>query len=665
MNLVGNSINGYTFKEALGSGNFGSVYKVSKDNKIYAAKVFSEMYILSEFKKEKNRIVQEINILKNVNDRNLIKYIDDFYFQNEFGISIYVVIMEYFNGITLKDFLMINTDLELLKTVFIEILNGVDALHNTKIKENGIIHRDLKPDNILINENLEIKIIDYGLSKIIDFSSITTTGAFIGSPLYMSPEQLKDSKNIDYRSDIYSLGIILYEMFTQNIPYQAATVEELLLKILSEPIVPPKQYNENIPNSIEKIIYKATAKEKFARFQTIEDFKNEFINSTTNDELQILGNYYAWLLREKDVTIKFEKLNETSVIYPIHLKNWSKGLYDYFGKKNFHNVVIDPSTQRLSYIAFASKKGLMELQYAPKKGVISLDYLKNPINRHNYLKNWYSEVKAGHKLILPYHYISNTDYSVDNIDEWIKINIKLIEDSSKLISNNCEKYAMISVGLNHLVYRAANILSYYINANVDYFIVQVSDLKQLNEQSLRSYFEFMENLQKYTNKPVIALKVPVSLGLTLLAKGIHGFSLGLAGIDYFDEQYIKEEKDAFNTFSRYYFPQLLSFLSYPKKDLYAFKQLYDYFGGCDCYWCKNKDAIEIGKGDKIIQLHFWQKMIEETSEINYIDNDKKILYIKDRIIDALYNFDEIPKQILGSQKNNDYYKLLKNLNKII
>lgn len=665
MNIVGQIINGYLFEEALGSGSFGDVYRVSRDDQKYAAKVLSETYILDEFKNEQNRITREIDVLKNVKSENLIQYQEDFYFENEFGVMEYVIVMEYFEGVTLRNFLKTDTSFDALIHIFVDILSGVKDLHNTIIENEGIIHRDLKPDNIMVDENLNVKIIDYGLSKIIDFSSITSTGTQIGSPLYMSPEQLKDSKHIDYRADIYALGIILYEMLTKNIPYKAATLPELLLKILNDPIIPPKQYNSNISDGLESIIFKATSKEPYARFQTVDEFIDAFDKKNIQEELITVGKYYAWIYREKDVTEQFEKVNKADIIYPIHVQNWMKNLHLYFAKSSFKNVIIDPSTQRLSYVAFANTKGLVDLPYSPDKGVISLEYLHNPQKRKEYIDTWYSTVSMGQKLVLPYHYISNTDYPVEKIDDWIKINIQLIDESLQVVDEGKEKYAMISIGLGHLVFQADKILSYFVHAQVDGFIVQVSDMKQLNEQSLGSYLDFMVNLQKYTNKPVIALKVPIPLGLVLIAKGMHGFSLGLASIDYFDEQYIKEEKDSFNLYSKFYFPQVLSFLTYPKKDTFAFEQLYNYFGGCNCRWCSGKSAIEIGIGDKGIQLHHWQMMLEEVDIINEYAGNDKISYLKGRIESALSNLDTIPKEILGSQRNTDYYKLLKNLKKII
>lgn len=665
MNITGNVIEGYLFEEALGNGSFGSVYKVSKNGHTYAAKILAETYILEEFKHEENRITREIEILKKVEGNNLIKYQEDFFFENEFGVTEYVIVMEYFDGITLRKYLKNNIELDILVEIFTKVLYGVKELHDTIINNEGIIHRDLKPDNIMIDAHHNVKIIDYGLSKIIDFSSITSTGAQIGSPLYMSPEQLKDSKNIDYRSDIYSLGIILYEMLTKNIPYKAATLPELMMKILNEPIIPPKQYNSNISDNLEKIIFKATSKEPFARYQNINEFIDVFLHKDVQEELNTIGKYYAWVYKEKDVTIQFEGKNQADIIYPIHVKNWMKNLHQHFEDSNFENIIIDPSTQRLSYIAFGGTKGLVELPYAPEKGVISLDYLNNPQERRNYINKWYSAVSIGKKLILPYHYISNTDYPVDKIDDWIKINIQLIDESSKVVSDEKEKYAMISIGLNHLVFQSDKILSYFVHADVTGFIVQVSDMRQLNEQSLSCYIDFMTNLQKYTNKPVIALKVPIALGLALISKGVHGFSLGLASIDYFDEQYIKEEKDAFNMYSKFYFPQVLSFLTYPKKDTFAFEQVYNYFNGCKCIWCNGKSAIEIGTGDKGVQLHHWQMMLEEVDTINQYELSERKNYLLKRIDEAIANLNSIPKHIINSQKNTDYYKLLINLRKIL
>ena len=665
MNILGKEINGYTFVEALGSGSFGSVYKVFKENNFFAAKVLSETYVLEEFKSTDNRIGREIEVLKRAKGENLISYIEEFIFKNEFGINEYVIVMEYFEGVTLQEFLKNEQGIDELVEIFEKILKGVEQLHNTLIDNEGIIHRDLKPANIMINKVGEVKIIDYGLSKVIDFSTLTSTGAQIGSPLYMSPEQLRDSKSIDYRSDIYALGIIFYQMLTKEMPYKATTIPELMLKILNEPVIPPKQFNPQISDGLENIIYKATSKDTYARFSSAKEFIEAFNNMDIKEELLVDPTYYAWIYREMNVTISFNKQMRHPIIYPIHVMNWQKNLHKFLKKDGFNNVIVDPSTQRLSYLAFGGTKGLTELPYAPDKGVISLEHLKDETYRKNYINKWYNHVNEAEKLILPYHYISNTDYSVDKVDDWIKINVQIIDECSKVVDKSKEKFAMISIGLSHLVFQSEKILNYFTHANVDSFIVQVSDMKQMNEQSLASYLDFMKKLQEYSHKPVIALKVPISLGLTLLAMGIHGFSLGLASIDYFNEDYIKDEKDSFNMYSKFYFPKLMSFLTYPKKDAFAFKPVYEYFEGCNGKWCNGKTAIEIATGDKNIQLHFWESMKVETEQIARIDKSDRMNYIKSRISEAIEEFQNIPKTIMRSQSGNDYYKLLVNLNKVI
>ncbi|WP_315817380.1 protein kinase domain-containing protein [Paraflavitalea speifideaquila] len=102
-------------------------------------------------------------------------------------------------------------------TIFKNILEGIKGLHQIRGNDDnkGIIHRDLKPENIIVHGET-IKILDYGISKVIDYTALTSTGNFLGSPLYSSPEQITDSKHIDKRSDLYTLGVIFYQMLTKK-----------------------------------------------------------------------------------------------------------------------------------------------------------------------------------------------------------------------------------------------------------------------------------------------------------------------------------------------------------------------------------------------------------------------------------------------------------------
>lgn len=660
MNFLGLTINGYNFLEVVGSGSFGIVYKVQKDNNIYAAKVFAESFVLSEYKNDRNRITNEIDALKIVDSENLVKYYDDFEYTLESGLNTHIIIMEFVTGKKITDIIDEVNDNDKLIDLFKNILNAVKQLHNYEI-----IHRDLKPDNILIMKNGTIKIIDYGLAKLIDFSSITRTGDRVGSPMFMSPEQIVDSKHITKRSDIYSLGVILYLMFTKSYPYEVISLEELVYKIINVPIIPPSERNNKIPQYIEKIIYKALSKKDYNRYQTIDDFYQAF------DNIEDLNNitsstYYAWLINEKKVYETYVENNNLKCIFPLHLKYSQKGLYNYM-QKNIDDVIIDPSTQRFSYATFAKYTGLVNLSYSPKTGVIDLDYLINKNNRQEYIKNWYNEVSEFNKVILPYHYISNTNYKADKIEEWIKANVQLINESIDYIEEKGKKletYAMISINLNNLMYEKERLLSYYVNLKVDKYIVQISDMKNPNVQNIATYVEFIKLLQISTGKDVIALKVPVALGLYLISIGIHGFSCGISNLEFFDENYIKDETDPFNLYAKYYFPHLLTLMSYYRADAYSLRDIYNELNKCDCSYCGGRDFVEIAaEKDYKIKLHFLEQMKKEFKNLNDIidENEKKCYYIN-RIEEAINNFESLKNNGLIKKSDiNDILSILKRI----
>ena len=660
MNFLGSTINGYSFLEVVGSGSFGTVYKVQKDDNIYAAKVFAESFVLSEYKNDRNRITNEIDALKIADSENLVKYYDDFEYTSESGLNTHIIIMEFVTGKKITDIIDEISDKDKLIDLFKNILNAVNQLHNF-----DIIHRDLKPDNILIMQDGTIKIIDYGLAKLIDFSSITRTGDRVGSPMFMSPEQIVDSKHITKRSDIYSLGVILYLMFTKSYPYEVTSLEELVYKIINVPIIPPSEKNKEIPQYIEKIIYKALSKKDYNRYQTIEDFYQAF------DNIEGLNNitsskYYAWLINEKKVYETYVENNNLKCIFPLHLKYSQKGLYNHM-LKNTDDVIIDPSTQRFSYATFSKYTGLVNLSYSPKTGVIDLDYLINKNNRQEYIKNWYNEVSEFNKVILPYHYISNTNYKADKIEEWIKVNVQLINESIDYIEEagkKLETYAMISINLNNLMYEKERLLSYYVNLKVDKYIVQISDMKNPNVQNIATYAEFIKLLQVSTGKDVIALKVPVALGLYLISIGIHGFSCGISNLEFFDENYIKDETDPFNLYAKYYFPQLLTLMSYYRADAYSLRDIYNELNKCNCSYCDGRDFVEIAaEKDYKIKLHFLEQMKKEFKNLNDIvdENEKKCYYVN-RIEKAINNFESLKNNGLIKKSDiNDILSILKRI----
>ena len=141
------------------------------------------------------------------------------------------------------------------------VAQGLDYAHS-----KGVLHRDLKPSNILIDPDRGPMLADFGLAKIVEGSVVLTgSGAIMGTPAYISPEQA-GGKSVDHHADIYSLGIVLYEMLTGQVPYQGETPMGVIVKHLIEPLPMPRSLNPNLPEEVEQVILKALAKEPNDRF---------------------------------------------------------------------------------------------------------------------------------------------------------------------------------------------------------------------------------------------------------------------------------------------------------------------------------------------------------------------------------------------------------------
>jgi hypothetical protein len=141
--------------------------------------------------------------------------------------------------------------------------------------ERGVVHRDIKPDNILIDKAGKVHVIDFGVARFFDDLSVTYTGQLVGTPLYMSPEQVTGRGAVDPRSDIYSLGLVLYELLTLKPPIEAANRENLLRTIVTKPLAPVSWRNKAVPDSLARIVHKATQKDPDQRYAKAADFAQD------------------------------------------------------------------------------------------------------------------------------------------------------------------------------------------------------------------------------------------------------------------------------------------------------------------------------------------------------------------------------------------------------
>lgn len=258
--LVGN----YELLEVLGRGGMGVVYKARHiTTGVYRAvkKIYEQFCFEPHF----SRVLSEAKIQSELVHPNIVQMFDPL----ELDGHIYLV-MEYVKGTSLSDIIRMQTGPIIIERA-IPIMNGIlEALHY--IHSVGIIHRDIKPSNIILSNENTVKLTDFGIAKDLQQTSLTTTGTIIGTIEYMSPEQLQGQR-VDAQSDIYSVGMTLYEMLAGRLPYNLKDCESFISKInvLSTVEIPrPSKFYPDIPNKYQNIVMDCLQKDKDKRFKSVD-----------------------------------------------------------------------------------------------------------------------------------------------------------------------------------------------------------------------------------------------------------------------------------------------------------------------------------------------------------------------------------------------------------
>ena len=202
----------------------------------------------------------------------------------------YYIVMEYINGKTLKQLIKKRGALSLSETVdiMLQLTDGVDHAH-----ASYIIHRDLKPQNIMIQDNGEVKITDFGIAMALNNTQLTQTNSVMGSVHYLPPEQAS-GKGATVKSDIYSLGIMLFELLTGNLPFRGDNAVEIAFKQIKDDIPSVREINPEIPQSLENVVLKATAKNPKNRYASAKEMHDdlETVLSPSRSEEQRIGFKY-------------------------------------------------------------------------------------------------------------------------------------------------------------------------------------------------------------------------------------------------------------------------------------------------------------------------------------------------------------------------------------
>ncbi len=271
MDYINQQILNYKITRLLGEGGMASVYEAVHPtlNKRVAVKILNP--ILMANKQIRERFVNEARIMVSLEHPNIVR-VDNF----EERENMLAIVMEMLEGVSLHTYIQQKGSLEPdeAKRIMLPVLSALSYAH-----KQDVVHRDIKPSNIFIQTDGTPKILDFGIAKLVSgVGNQTRTGVQMGTLAYMSPEQIKDSKHIDYRTDIYSLAVSFYYMLTGKKAYDTTTLSDFdIRKAIVEQAFPKLKRNIQY----QEIINKATDKDPNERFQTCEEFAHAI---KTNDD---------------------------------------------------------------------------------------------------------------------------------------------------------------------------------------------------------------------------------------------------------------------------------------------------------------------------------------------------------------------------------------------
>ena len=300
MNLEGRVLgNRYEIIEKIGNGGMATVYKATDLvlKRYVAVKILRDEFTTDE--EFIRRFETEAQSAARLTHPNIVSIYD-------VGVDngIYYIVMELIQGKTLKEIIVEERGPLPWKwsvNVAIQIASALEMAH-----KNNIIHRDIKPHNIIITEDGIAKVTDFGIAKAVSNSTITAFGTTIGSVHYFSPEHARGGYT-DAKSDLYSLGVVMYEMVTGKVPFDADTPVSVALKHMQEDPIPPIEENPNLPEAVDKIVMKAMKKDPMLRYQTATEMLQDLRMALKNPS----GDFVEEI--EYDPTAKTQKISTQDV----------------------------------------------------------------------------------------------------------------------------------------------------------------------------------------------------------------------------------------------------------------------------------------------------------------------------------------------------------------
>ncbi|BBM84657.1 WD40 repeat domain-containing serine/threonine protein kinase [Candidatus Uabimicrobium amorphum] len=283
----------YKIRSELGKGGMGRVYEAydTELRRVVALKTLLKSH-------HNKRFVKETKTLAKLSHPSIVKIFDIGYEDDTYFFTMELIVGQELKAYILKEK---RRSIRRCVQVMIKVAQAIEYAH-----QNGIIHRDLKPSNILLDEEQQPHIMDFGLARQVeDQSQLSQSGMLIGTPQYMSPEQATgNTKLVDSSSDVYALGVILYELLTGKCPFEGNNIHAILHNILNKNLLPPTSVNKRVPRDLEAICLKALEKEKSVRYTTAAEFAQELQNFMDGKSIQarprtVFFDAWKWIQRHK------------------------------------------------------------------------------------------------------------------------------------------------------------------------------------------------------------------------------------------------------------------------------------------------------------------------------------------------------------------------------
>ncbi|MBI2264802.1 MAG: serine/threonine protein kinase [Armatimonadetes bacterium] len=271
--------NRYRTIAEIGRGGMAIVYKAEDTllGRLVAIKIIPPK--LTKSKDALRRFIREARAYARLDHPGIIRLYD---MGDDDGTQF--IVMEYLDGSTLRDHIESrdSIDLSTVQNYFHQICAAIDFAHKKKV-----VHRDIKPENIMVVDD-RVKVMDFGLACLDDFHSQTQAGALMGTIAYFSPEQARGEPG-DVRSDIYSLGALLFEMLTNHLPFEATSVTEMIQKHLDAQPPLPSSLNPEVSSAFDRAVLKAMEKDADKRFQTVQEFLDALSSRTMAEKEATAG----------------------------------------------------------------------------------------------------------------------------------------------------------------------------------------------------------------------------------------------------------------------------------------------------------------------------------------------------------------------------------------